>query len=281
MDKPHGPGLVLLPLGPQQIFLRSVLLHMLPELTVRISRHNSPKVRKVPLRPLKLPSVVAAHERRRSTMFMNAMTNRALYAQTIEGHTPALTERPVDDAPRLHPSGPITNPEVTPRRGLWRSFCSWLFSIVSAVQLFIQPALSVFTHSWRSQARGAATVPPNTGLDTTISYADKVFTSPDAGSIPSKYRNDSEELAIWQALEYEQPDPSKRPYYRVQLYEEAYPNISGTDQIHIQRHKNLVELSPQSVVSASWTVAVRDAHTRKGPVSVDALQHPPDAHFYP
>ncbi|KAH7338383.1 hypothetical protein B0J17DRAFT_628877 [Rhizoctonia solani] len=73
---------------------------------------------KLPRRPLKLPHIVAAHERHHSSLVMKSMTNRAVYAQTAEGHTPAWSE-------------------PAPKQGIWTSF-------ISSVRKFMSRALSAF-----------------------------------------------------------------------------------------------------------------------------------------
>ncbi|KAL5634154.1 hypothetical protein ACGC1H_006101 [Rhizoctonia solani] len=71
-----------------------------------------------PQRPLRLPHIVAAHERHYSNLIMKAMTHKAIYAQTPEGYTPAWTE--------------LVEP-----RSVWTAF-------IESVRAFIQRAMSKF-----------------------------------------------------------------------------------------------------------------------------------------
>ncbi|QRW20669.1 hypothetical protein RhiXN_05658 [Rhizoctonia solani] len=109
----------------------------------KIFSRAQPQTHKLPVRPLRLPHVVAAHERHHSTIIMQTMTSRALYAQTDEGHTPAWKE-------------------FQPTRGtdIWASFIASLSTIVTW-------ALSTLTrrnslHS--SSNNNTATLPKNKSL---------------------------------------------------------------------------------------------------------------------
>ncbi|CAE6339889.1 unnamed protein product [Rhizoctonia solani] len=70
----------------------------------------------LPVRPLRLPHIVAAHERHHSTIVMQAMTNRVLYAQTDEGHTPAWKEHQPEN-----------------KKGIWGSLIASLSTIIAWV----------------------------------------------------------------------------------------------------------------------------------------------------
>ncbi|CCO35642.1 hypothetical protein BN14_09760 [Rhizoctonia solani AG-1 IB] len=69
---------------------------------------------KLPVRQLRLPQVVAAHERHHSMIFMQTMTSQVLYAQTEDGHTPAWKEH---------------RPDTT--KGIWGSFVAGLSTIIA------------------------------------------------------------------------------------------------------------------------------------------------------
>ncbi|KAG8726533.1 hypothetical protein FRC11_015004 [Ceratobasidium sp. 423] len=255
---------------------RSTIYHNRTEMFSLLLRTQPPKL---PQRPLRLPHVVAAHERHQSTLIMKAMMGRAVYAQTAEGYTPAWNE--------LVGAGR----DGTRDRGIWK------------VRRLMRRALSAI----RGSGHSSTITYPGSSKRTSLPHYAKQSSLLGANS-DSSLGSNREDL-IRRALEngprrvrfyegnpvwfYDEDEPVRlsdenepvrlgdenKP---TQLVDENRPVRSYNEQTEVRfyelqpridsRHQTVAELSPRSVVAAGWTGAAR-GHDRAGSVTPPEVAH--------
>ncbi|CAE6513975.1 unnamed protein product [Rhizoctonia solani] len=219
---------------------------------------------KLPQRPLRLPGVVAAHERHQSTLIMEAMTNRVVYAQTTEGYTPAWSEL-------------VSVHSGTRHRGVWSDFVSTVRSLMSRALSGLRGSGHSRTITYPGSSKRGS-LPHYVKRGSPPHYA-KRSSLPNNGSSDSSLDSRGEDL-IRRALE--DNGPRRVRFYEgnpVWLYDEEQPvrvydgSQPEIDSSPIGRHQNVAELSPRSVVAAGWTAAARGAHSRAGSITPPEVAH--------